>query len=76
MNIDDLIRYLQGFDPSEIPRLIIVDPPRRKLYPVTEVVCITDNTFPVFGVEVGEAEPFDDELKTAAEDDEQKGGEE
>lgn len=27
MNIDDLIRYLQGFDPSEIPRLIIVDPP-------------------------------------------------
>ena len=69
MNVKELIRYLQMFDPEAELGIMVVGRHNGMIYPAEHLFCLTDLKCPVFGIEVGEAEPFDDELREAAEED-------
>ena len=69
MNVKELTQYLQMFDPEAKLGIMVVGRHNGMMYPVEHLFCLTDLKYPVFGIGVGEAEPFDDELREAAEAD-------
>ena len=73
IEVRDLLGYLSTFDPHAPVVALVVDPKARKWYPPAMISVITDvpNKF-VMAIEIGEVEPFDEELTECAEEREQE----
>lgn len=62
MRTKELIEYLQTFPEYADITVIVADVKNRVKYDCLDFIGITDADHPVFCVEIGNAEPFDDEL--------------
>ena len=71
MTVKQLIEYLGQFDGENTPVILAVNPGKRVKYTVQGMILITDEKVPVIGLELGGAEPFDQEEVQAAEQDEE-----
>lgn len=66
MNTNELMEYLQKFDGETELNFLAADIRQRLLYDTKKIFCITDQGFPVFCLEVGDPELFDEEEMKAA----------
>lgn len=69
MKTRELIEYLSRFDPETDTAFLVLNPPARIIYQLEAVVALTDGDKPVIGLEIGDAEPFDEAMTKAAEGD-------
>lgn len=63
----ELKEYLNKFQDDAEISLILANPRERKLYECVEVLCITDQGYPVFCIDVGKESDMDEEERAACE---------
>lgn len=72
MTVKELKEYLSRWPENEDVRFLGIKPKDRIVWPNDQigVIAITDSKAPVIGLELGKAEPMDEEMIQAAEEDE------
>ena len=76
MKVKELKEYLNRWSDEEEVRILAIKPKDRIVWPHNQigVIAITDSEVPVIGLELGKAEPMDEEMIRAAEEDEAAAG--
>ena len=76
MKVKELKEYLGRWPEDEEVRFLAIKPKDRTVWPHNQigVIAITDSEAPVIGLELGKAEPMDEEMIRAAEEDEAAAG--
>lgn len=65
-----MVEYLERYSEDSVVGVLVANAPARKIYPVTELSCITDLEYPVFFIEVGASQNMNEEMIEACEEDE------
>lgn len=68
MKNSELKKYLNMFPDDEDVSILVADPEHRKIYHWQQIDLITDLTFPVLGIIVGEASDMDEDMIEACEE--------
>lgn len=68
MPVKCLIEYLKRWPEDKIVSFICVDIKERTIYDLKELTVLTDSETPTLCLNIGDPEPFDEEMKEAAEE--------
>ena len=68
--VDNLIKYLKKFNLRDEVSVVLANQKKREWYEVDDVILVTGEDVPIIAIEIGDAEPFDEDMVKAAEEDE------
>ena len=68
MPVKCLIEYLKKWPEDKIVAFICVDVKERTIYDLKELTVLTDSETPTLCLNIGDPEPFDEEMREAAEE--------
>lgn len=59
--VDNLIKYLKKFNLRDEVSVVLANPKKREWYEVDDVILVTGEDVPIIAIEIGDAEPFDED---------------
>jgi len=68
--VGNLIKYLKRFNPKDEVGVVLANPKKREWYEADDIILVAGEDVPVIAIEIGNAEPFDEDMVKAAEEDE------